>query len=79
MLDLCLESIRFLEKVREKVTMSSFPKKKSTSLTEKKLETSEKVTTSEEDEKGMNPLNDIEETVHTIHKNDLNNFQGQST
>ena len=48
-------------------------------LPKKKVVPSEKVTASEEAEKGTNILNYMEDTVHTICINDLNNFQGKST
>ena len=38
----------------------------------------EKVTPSEEVEKGNNVLNDMEEPVVTIRRKDLDNFQGKS-
>ena len=41
--------------------------------------TSEKVTPSEEVEKGTDLLNDMEEPVVRIHIKDLDNFQGKST
>ena len=42
----------------------------------KKLAPSEKVTPSEEVEKGTNFFNDMGEPVVTIHRKDLDNFQG---
>ena len=58
--------------------MSSLPNKSST-LAKEKLEPSEKVTPSEEVKKVTNILNDMENSVHTIHGKYLDNFQGQST
>ena len=57
--------------------MSSSPKKKLAPFPKKKVDPSDKVTLSEEVEKGTNILNDPEDPVHTIHDKDLDNFQGQ--
>ena len=56
-----------------------FPLKKVAPLPKKKVYPSEKVTPSEEVLKGPNILNDMEEPVVTIRRNDLNKFQGQYT
>ena len=58
--------------------MSSFPKKKVAPLRRKKVYPSEKVTPREEVEKGTNILNNMEEPVHMIRRNYLDNFQEQS-
>ena len=66
-LDLCLESISFLDKVNKKFSMSSCiigP------FTKKKLAPSKKVTPSEKGEKGTHFLNDMEELVVTIRRKD---------
>ena len=66
------------EKVKGKLIMSSLLKKKVTPFPKKKVVTSEKVTTSEEVDKGTNILDDMEEAVVTIRGKDLDHFQGQS-
>ena len=48
-------------------------------LTKKFFVTSEKVTTSEKAEKGTKTLDDIKDPVVKIHRENLDNFQGQST
>ena len=48
-------------------------------LSKKKVATSEKVTPSEEVEKGTKTLDDIKDSVVKIFRKDLFNFQGQST
>ena len=48
-----------------------------TTLSKKKSLTTEKVTTSEEVDKGTKKLNDIKEAVVTIRGKDLDNFEGQ--
>ena len=52
---------------------------KRSTIAKEKVVPSQKVTPSEEVEKGTYFLNDIEDPVITILKNDLDNFQGQST
>ena len=59
--------------------MSLLPKKKVAPFLKKKLVPSEKITPSEEFEKGTNPLNYMEEPVHKIHIKDLDKFKGNST
>ena len=76
MLDLCLESISLLEKVKQEIIMSSHIISPSA---KKKVAPSEKVTPSEEVEKGTKMLDDIEEPVVTIRRNNLNIFWGKST
>ena len=49
-----------------------------TPFPKKKLLTTEKVTTSEEVDKGTTNLDDTKETVVTIHRKDLDNFEGKS-
>ena len=78
MIDLCLEWISFLEKVKENSLCRHFQNKSST-IAEEKVVPSEKVTPSEEVEKGTNILNCMEETVNMIRRRDLDKFQGQST
>ena len=58
--------------------MSLLPKKVAPFL-KKKIVPSEKVTPSEEDEKGTNILNSMGEPVQTIRRNYLDKFQGKST
>ena len=52
-------------------------KKKATPLTKKKVVKSEKVTTSEEVDKGTKHLDDMKEALVTIYRKDLDNFEGQ--
>ena len=56
--------------------MSCFPKKKVTPLP-KKVVKSKKVTTCEEVKKGTKKLDDMKEVVVTIHREDLDNFEGK--
>ena len=77
MLDLCLESISFLEKIKRKFILSSLPRKKVTPLPKKKLVTSEKVTTSEKVDKGTKKLYDTKEAVVKICSKDLDDFDGK--
>ena len=58
--------------------MSSFPKKKVTPFTKKKVDPSEKGTPSEDIDKGTKNLDHMEEQVVTIRRKDLDNFEGQS-
>ena len=53
-------------------------KEKLAPLPNKKVDPSGKVTPSDYDEKGTNILNDVEESVVTIRRKDLDKFQGQS-
>ena len=89
MLDLCLESTSFLEKVKgqsivslvEKGTKHLDDKKETmvtTPLSEKKVLTTEKVRTGEEVDKGTEKLEDMKEAVVTIHKKDSDKYEGQS-
>ena len=48
-----------------------------TPLAKKKILTTEKVTTSEEVDKGTKKLNDMKESVVTIRRKDLDKFEGQ--
>ena len=76
MLDLCLGSISFLDKAKQKIITSSHiigP------LPKKELAPSEKVTPSKEVGKGTKMLNYIEDIVVTIRRKNLDNFQGKST
>ena len=50
--------------------------KKLTPLPEKKIVTSEKVTSNEEADKGTKNLDDMEEPVVKICRKDLDNFEG---
>ena len=45
-------------------------------MSKKKVVTSEKVTTSEEVDKGTKKLDDIKETAATIRRKDLDDFEG---
>ena len=57
--------------------MPSLPKKKLAPLPKKKVKPSEKVTPSDDVEKGTNLLNGMEEPVVPIRRNILDNFQGE--
>ena len=57
--------------------MSSSLKKKVTPFSKKTLLTTEKVTTSEEVDKATTFFNDMKETVVTIRRKDLDNFEVQ--
>ena len=59
--------------------MSSFLKTKVAPFPKKKIVSSEKVTLSEEIEKGTNILNDMKVPEIMIREKDLYTFQGQST
>ena len=56
--------------------MSLLPKKKVMPFSKEKL-TSEKVTTSEKVDKGIQNLDDMKEAVVTIRRKDLDNFEIQ--
>ena len=58
--------------------MLPLPKEKNT-IVEETLLTTEKVTTSEEVYKGTKHLDDMKEAVVTVHRKDLDNFEGPST
>ena len=62
-----------LEKVKGKLIMQFFLNKKVSPLRKKKVVTSEKVTPSEDVDKGTKNLDDIKEAVVTISGTDLDN------
>ena len=66
-------------KVQEKITISLLPRKKVAPFLKKRLLPSEKITPSEDFEKGTNSLKYMEEPVHKIRIKDLDNFKGNST
>ena len=65
-----------MEKVKDKFIMLLLLSKKLTPLPEKKIVTSEKVTSNEEADKGTKKLDDMEEPVVKICRKDLDNFEG---
>ena len=68
---------KFSGEIQGKFIMFLLPKKKVTPFPKKKLVTSEKVTTSEEVEKGPKNLDDIKEAVLTIRVKDLDTYEGR--
>ena len=64
-----------MEKVKKEIIMQSHI---IGLLSKKKVARSEKVTPSDEVEKVTKTLDDTEDPVVTIHRKNLNNFQGQS-
>ena len=67
-----------MEKVKGKLIMSSLQKKKVTPFSKKKVVTIEKVTPSEEVDKGTKKLDDMKEAVVKIHTKDLYKFEEKS-
>ena len=66
-----------LEKFKVKFIMLLFPQKKVTPLPKKNLLTTEKVTTSEEDDKGTRMLDYMKEAVVAIRRKYFDHFEGQ--
>ena len=71
-------SISLMEKVKVKFIMSSLPNKKVTPLPNKKVGTSEKVTPSEEVDKGTKIFDYMKYGVVAIRRKYLDNFEGYS-
>ena len=74
----CAGVNKFAGEVKEKIHHVAVSKEKVAPFPKEKVVPSEKFTRSERVKKGTKLWNDMEEPVHTIHRKDLDNFQGQS-